>query len=449
MKPTLIQGNIKQGILLFAIPLFLSNFFQQLYNTVDTLLIGHFLGDAPLAALGATTAIFELIVQFCSGMSLGFGIVISRYYGAKDTDKLKIAIAESLIFGFFIALFLSIVSCSIMPWLLRILKTPNAIYSMAYSYIHVIAATLIITMFYNLAACLFRSIGNSLTPLYVLIITSIVNVILDTIFITQWHIGIRGAAFATVLSQVLAALLCFGIIYKKEPLLVPKRNHFKMDADIVHELLSQGFAMGFMFSIVSIGTIILQSGINPLGTNIIAAHTAARKWFALLVLPLSTLGATTSTFVSQNRGAKQWDRMEQGIRFCIHFDWLYTIVLTVIVFLFAQPMIHILSGSANDIVLANGTRYLQINIPGFIVLGPLLTYRNALQGNGYKIYPLISSGIELAGKIVFTIWVIPALAYFGVILCEPVIWTLMSIQLWISYRIIKTENTWKRANQFD
>lgn len=441
MKPTLIQGNIKKGILYFAIPLFLSNFFQQLYNTVDTLLIGHFLGDAPLAALGSTAAIFELIVQFCSGMSLGFGIVISRFYGAKDEDHLKMAIAESLILGFFIALILSIVSCAFMPWLLHVLNTPRSIYAMAYSYIHVIAATLIITMFYNLAACLFRSIGNSLTPLYVLILTSILNVILDIIFITQWHIGIRGAAYATILSQAIAALLCFGIIYKKEPLLVPERKHFMADSIIIHELLAQGFAMGFMFSIVSVGTIILQSGINPLGTNIIAAHTAARKWFALLVLPLGTLGATTSTFVSQNHGAKQWERIEQGIRFCIHFDWLYTIVLTVIVFLFAQPMIHILSGSANDIVLANGTRYLQINIPGFIVLGPLLTYRNALQGNGYKIYPLISSGIELAGKIVFTIWVIPALAYFGVILCEPVIWTLMSIQLWISYRIIKTENT--------
>lgn len=445
MKPTLIQGNIKQGILYFAIPLFFSNFFQQLYNTVDTLLIGHFLGDAPLAALGSTAAIFELIVQFCSGMSLGFGIVISRFYGAKDEDHLKMAIAESLILGFGIALFLSIISLAFMPWLLHILKTPKSIYSMAYGYIQLIAATLVITMFYNLAACLFRSIGNSLTPLYVLIITSILNVILDTLFITQWHIGIRGAAYATVLSQAIAALLCFGLIHKKEPLLVPERKHFRIDPIIIHELLTQGLAMGFMFSIVSVGTIILQSGINPLGTHIIAAHTAARKWFALLVLPLGTLGATTSTFVSQNRGAKQWERIEQGIRFCIHFDWVYTLVLTVIIFGFAQSMIHLLSGSTNPIVLENGTQYLRINIPGFVVLGPLLTYRNALQGQGYKIYPLISSGIELGGKIVFTLWIIPTLAYFGVILCEPVVWSLMSLQLWISYRLIQR----KRANPFD
>ena len=207
---------------------------------------------------------------------------------------------------------------------------------------------------------------------------------------------------------------------------------------MVNDLLGQGFSMGFMFSIVSIGTIILQTGINSLGTQIIAAHTAARKLMSLFCLPLSTLAASMATFVSQNKGAQNYDRIIKGVHLANMCGIIYPIFLSILIFFSADNLVHFLSGSNNPIVLENGAMYLKINIPFFIILSILLNLRNAIQGFGYKITPLISSVIEFLGKIVFTIFLVPIFKYLGVCLCEPIIWCLMSSQLLYSYqKIIK------------
>ena len=433
---SLIQGSIAKGLLFFVIPLFFSNLFQQLYNTIDTLLVGHYLGDNALAAMGATAAVFELIVQFSNGCGTGFSIVTARYYGSKDETELKKSVATSLVLGLIISLIITTVSYLSLPTLLRVLHTPRSIYTDSLNYIRCISAFSIITMFYNLGAGMLRAIGDSLRPLIVLFCSSIINIALDIFCITILDMGVLGAAVATVVAQGISTIICFLLILKKAKILIPHKERFHIKSYMVSDLLGQGFSMGFMFSIVSIGTIILQSGINGLGTQIIAAHTAARKLISLFCLPLSTLAASMATFVSQNKGAQNYDRILKGVRLANTCGVIYPIFLSIFIFLTARYLVHFLSGSTNPVVLNNGAMYLKINIPFCMVLSILLNLRNAIQGFGYKITPLISSIIELVGKIVFTVLLVPKLKYIGVCVCEPVIWCLMTCQLVYSYQKI-------------
>lgn len=437
MNHSLTKGSIIRGLLWFAIPLFISNLFQQLYNTIDTVVIGYYLGDASLAAMGATAAIFELIVGFTSGVSTGFGIVLARFFGAKHRDGFKHTFSTSLILAFLIALGLTIISSLGMHPLLALLKTPADIFDQAYSYIHLISLSLLVTMAYNYMAALFRSLSDALTPLYVLFITSILNIILDIYFIVSLNLGVAGAAWATIVSQIVATILCIIFFIKKYSHYLPKREHFRFDKELCLDLLGQGISMGMMLSIVSIGTIILQASINALGTIVITAHTAARKITSLLSLPISTIAAAVSTFVSQNYGAKQKDRIIQGVRIANIASISYAIVLGLLAFIFSKTWVSLMSGSDTTSVLENGAMYLMVNIPFFVVLGPLLILRNALQGLGKKMTPLISSVIELLGKVIFTIAFVPFFAYVGVCWCEPVIWVCMTIQLIYSYQKAK------------
>ena len=248
--------------------------------------------------------------------------------------------------------------------------------------------------------------------------------------------GVLGAGVATVIAQGISTIICFFLIWKDAKILIPKKEHFHMESSMINDLLGQGFSMGFMFSIVSIGTIILQTGINGLGTQIIAAHTAARKLMSLLGLPLSTLAASMATFVSQNKGAQNYTRIIKGVRMANTCSIIYPIFLSIIIYFTAENLVHFLSGSNNPIVLENGAMYLKINVPFFIVLSILLNLRNTIQGFGYKITPLISSLIEFFGKIVFTLFLVPTFKYLGVCFCEPIIWCLMASQLLFSYRRI-------------
>ena len=435
---SLTQGSIAKGLLFFVIPLFFSNLFQQLYNTIDTLLVGHFLGDNALAAMGATAAIFELIVQFSNGCGTGFSIVTARYYGSKNENELKKSVAASLILGLIISIVITIVSYVSMPYLLTILKTPKSIYHDSLNYIRCISAFLIITMFYNLGAGMLRAIGDSLRPLIVLFCSSMIVIALDIVCITIVDLGVFGAAVATVIAQVISTIICFFLILRKAKILIPRKEHFQIKSYMINDLLGQGFSMGFMFSIVSIGTIILQSGINSLGTQIITAHTAARKLISLFCLPLSTLAASMATFVSQNKGAQNYERIIKGVRLSNICGIIYPIFLSILIYFTAENLVHLLSGSNTPAVLQNGAMYLKINIPFFIVLSILLNLRNAIQGFGYKITPLFSSIIELIGKIVFTLFLVPTFKYLGVCFCEPIIWCLMASQLIYSYqKIIK------------
>ena len=266
-------------------------------------------------------------------------------------------------------------------------------------------------------------------PLIFLILSSVVNIFLDILLITQFNMGIKGAAIATVIAQVISCLLCIAYIYKNAKILIPSKEHFTFDKELYKELLGQGLSMGLMLSIVSTGTVILQTAINKLGYLIIAGHVAARKLSSFFAMPYATFAMAIATFVSQNKGAGNIDRIKKAMKYAIIFSIVCSALSALLLYFIAPAMVTILSGSSESIVIENGSRYLVINSIFYGVLGMLLCLRSALQGLGRKVIPLVSSIIEFFGKIVFVILFIPSLEYFGVIICEPVIWCLMCIQL--------------------
>lgn len=429
----LLKGRILRSLVIFAIPIFISSLFQQLYNTVDIMIVGNYLGDKSLAAIGACAAVYELLVGFALGVGNGLSIVTSRGYGSGDEDLVKKSVAGSLVIGIGITIVIMGISAVFLYPLLELVKTPIDIIEESYSYILIIAMSVGVMFLYNLCSGFLRAVGNSFMPLIFLIISSIINIGLDILFITQFNMGIKGAAFATVIAQGISGILCIVYIVRKCPVLIPKKEHFTLSKDLYKELLGQGLSMGIMLLIVSTGTVILQTTINSFGYLIIAGHTAARKIGSFGMIPIGAISMSLSTFVSQNKGANQGKRIRKAVFFANMMSIVWGIMITIVSIFIAPMLMKVLSGSSEREVIYNGTRYLILNAPFYAVLGILLNLRNALQGMGEKLLPLVSSIIEFFGKIVFVVLFIPSLNYLGVIICEPVIWCFMCLQLAYSF----------------
>ena len=412
----LMNGPIFKSLLVFMLPILVSCLFQQLYNTVDTMIVGNVLGDTALAAIGACGAIYELLVGFGIGIGNGLAIVAARAYGAGDEDQLKQTVAGSIVIGIIASAVITLAGAAGLHPLLELLDTPAEILEDAYGYIIIIDFGVIVMFAYNLCAGLLRAIGN------------------DLWFIAALGMGVAGAGVATVISQGVSVALCILYVFRSARLLLPEKKHFHVESRLYWELFSQSISMGLMSSIVSAGSVVLQYGINGLGTLVIAGHTAARKLFAFTDMPLSAMASACSTYVSQNYGANHPDRVRRGMRDI----YLYSVVVAVAAVLLmaagAEWMVKLVSGSSEPVVLENGARYLVWNAPFYAVLGMLLSTRYALQSMGEKVLPLLSSVIEFLGKIVFVLLFIPRFEYNAVILCEPVIWCFMTIELLIAYR---------------
>ena len=428
----LIHGPILPSLLSFAFPILLSNIFQQLYNTADILIVGRFLGPSSLAAVGATTAIFDLIIGFALGVGNGMGVVIARYYGARNFSKIKEAVAATWILGALLSVIVMAIGFVGLYPLLQYLETPTEILHQSYDYISMIVSCVGVSFAYNLFAGLLRSVGDSLAALGFLVFSALVNVALDLYFITQLQLGVQSAGLATIISQGLSALLCFFYIRRSVPELLPSLKHFKWDKALYVDLLEQGLAMGMMGSIVSIGSVILQSSVNSFGAVIISAQTAARRIMAFALLPMTSISASITTFTSQNYGAKRPDRIVQGLRISSRLSMSWAAFVCIFLFFASPALVSFLASSTDSYLVENGTLYLRISSTFYPILSLLLIYRNCLQGLGQKLLPLVSSFIELLGKIAFVAWIIPWSGYVGVIFCEPLIWLAMTIQLYFS-----------------
>ena len=429
MNVDLMHGPIFSSLVLFMLPILVSNLFQQLYNTVDTMIVGNVLGDNALAAIGSCGSIYELLVGFGIGIGNGLAIVAARSYGAQDEDLLKRTVAGSIVIGLAASLIITTAGFFGLRPLLHLLDTPAEILEDAYSYIIVIDLGVIVMFLYNLCAGLLRAIGNSVMPLVFLLISSALNVGLDLWFIAGADMGVRGAAVATVIAQGISVVLCVLYVLAKVRILIPEKKHLAVGSHLYWELFSQSISMGLMSSIVSAGSVVLQYGINGLGTLTIAGHTAARKLFAFTDMPLISMANAGSTFVSQNRGANQPERVRKGMRQMYLYSVAVMIAAVLLMNFGAEWLVKLISGSSEAVVLENGARYLRWNAPFYAVLGVLLCTRYALQSLGQKVLPLFSSVIELVGKVIFVLVFIPRFAYNAVILCEPIIWCFMAAYL--------------------
>lgn len=433
-KSDLLNGPVLGELLLFAFPLFLSYLFQQLYNTVDTVIVGNYLGELSLAAIGASMALYQLLLGFTFGFSGGFSVVIARAFGAGDETLLKKNVAASIVISGGLIVIIMFIGIYFLRPLLVMLKTPEAILELTYDYTYIIILFTGVSLVYNLTSGYLRSIGNSMVPLVILIGASVLNIGLDLLFIGILGKGVAGAAVATVIAQSVAALLTVVYIWRRETSLIPQWQHFRPDMDIYRELFGQGLSMAMMLSFVFVGTIILQYAINQMGYLTIAGHTTARRLTILFMMPISSISLAATTFVSQNKGADQGGRIIQAVRYANIVCILYSMAISVIVFLFAEGMMMTVSGSSENDVILNGSNYLKFNVPFFVVVSVLLVTRYSLQGLGEKLKPLVSSVIELVMKLAFALVIIPIIGYTGVIISEPIIWIFMTLHLVYAYQ---------------
>lgn len=429
----LLNGPILKSLIIFAIPLLCSNIFQQLYNTMDTVIIGHTLGDEALAAMGAAGAVYDLLMGFCFGIGNGLGIVTARSFGSGDMGQLKKSVAAAIVIGASTMAIITLLARFILYPFLCALHTPPEIIDQSYAYVSTITLFIAVMFAYNLCSGLLRAIGNSVMPLVFLILSSVINIALDFFFITGLGMGVQGAAVATVIAQGVSVLCCLVYIGCKVKILIPRRIHFTWDREMYKEMIAQGLSMGFMNCVVGAGTAILQSGINSLGYLVIAGHTAARKLYQFLNMPFVSMSHAMSTFISQNYGAGQIGRIRKAMKCVYLYGAVLSIAASALMLFFAPTAVRLLSGSSERMVIENGALYLRVVAPSLAILGMINPTRFGLQAIGQKMLPIFSSVIELIGKILFVAILIPKFQYMAVIFCEPVIWCFMVMELLIAF----------------
>lgn len=436
---TLTEGTPWKQILLFSIPIFWGNIFQLLYSLVDTKIVGSTLGTEALAAVGSVSTLHTLMTGFLNGLTLGFSLITAMCFGADNMKRLKKSFAMTIELGVLTTAVLVVVLMFVLQPLLHLLNVPEEQFAMSYAYISVLIVGLFATVLYNLCANTLRAIGDSLTPLLFLILATVSNIGLDYLFILEFHMGVQGAAYATVLAQLISVVLCFVRIFRKFPILHLQKSDFRPEKELIVEMYKSGLSMGLMSCLVSIGTIMLQSAINTFGTTVIVAHTAARKVFEIMSLPMSVLGSAMATYCGQNYGAKRFDRIRQGIRASLLIAAIWNVAVFIICHTVEGALIRFVASTTDAEVIYWGSMYLKVDMSFIIVCGVIVILRNSMQGFGDRVIPVFSSCIELAGKIIFAFVFAPVFAYWGIIWAEPVVWIAMVIPL-----IVKVVHTLKK-----
>jgi len=429
----LTVGSELKVIIGFAIPLYLSNLLQQLYNLTDVAIIGNNLGDQALTAMGSVSIIYDFFMSFVFGMGSGFSVVISKHFGSGNEKKLRQAVANTAFLALVWVLLLTTIGLIIVKPLMRILGTPASVFDMGYSYISILMTFMCFTFCYNFFSGLLRAVGNSVAPLICLAISVTLNIGLDLLFVVKLGLGIRGAAVATIIAQTLSASFSLVYIIKKVPALHFGKEDMKLSKEMIADLFSSGIAFALMYSIVSMGTMILQRAINGLGETIIAAHTTARKISSLCMMTLSTLANSMATFAGQNHGAKRYDRIRTGLKKVLLVALCIATVLIGLIYLFGEKFVKLVSGSSNQELIYNATMYLKVDILFYYVLAVILITRLTLQGLGAKFTPLIASIMELAIKVLTAGVLAKQFNYWGIIACEPLSWFVCAIYILIVF----------------
>lgn len=432
-------GSPAKLLIGFAVPLFIGNILQQLYNLMDTSLAGHILGDSALAQIGATAALYSLVTNMAIGLNNGFALFVSRNFGAGNEKEMRKSVCWTVI--------LCVISTFVMTAgllifrvpLLNVLKVPSDTMDGALSYLTVILAGIPFTMAYNLESSLLRAIGNSVTPLIFLVFSSVLNIIFDYLLMSPMHMGVRGAAIATILAQGISAVLGIICITRKYPELSFGRADIKAEAGYVFEMLWTGLSMALMSAIYNIGSVILQSSINALGNVYIAAQVGARRLAEFFYTPGVALGTGAATFSSQNYGANKKSRIKHGIYTAMALYGVWWVLALIFTFTLARNMLVLITGSSDDTIISNGLMYIRISIPMIPPMAVLVILRNALQGMRHSVAPLICSGLEMIGKILFAVFLVPVYGYIAVCVCEPVTWVVCCVFILIAVIVFRSD----------
>lgn len=419
------RGDPFRLLLQFSLPLFCSNLLQQVYNLTDTALAGHLLGSAALAEIGATAALYGLIMNFAFGMNNGLALTVSRCFGAGEREGIRRAVGWMVTLSAAVSIVLTTVSLLGRGALLQVLQVPAEVWDGAAAYLTVILLGIPLTMLYNMEAALLRAVGNSVTPLLFLLFSSVLNVGLDAAFMGPLGMGVRGAAVATVLAQGISAVLGAVYLVRSYPELHFAPAHLKKSARrAVRNMFWAGMSMGLMSAIYNLGSVALQSSINALGSVYITAQTAARRMAEMYFIPGGALGIGVATFSSQNLGAGRRSRIGQSVRAALKIYFVWWLFVLAFTFLLGEPVLRLITGSSDARIISNAMLYLKISVPIIPPMAVLVILRNMLQGIRHTVEPLLASALELIGKVIFAVWLVPVWGYRAVCFCEPTTWVI-------------------------
>ena len=423
----LTKGKPIKQILLFSLPLVLGTLFQQLYSFMDTIMVGRFIGEDALAGIGATYSLHFLILGFVQGACVGLGIPLAQAIGSKDNNEFKKYFWNGTWICCSMAVVLTFITVLTSSLLLKIIKTPENIFSQADIYIKILFLGIPASILYNFCAGVLRAYGDSKRPFYFLLVSSFLNIFLDYIFIVPLSMGVAGAAIATVFSQLVSGLLNLYWIVRKTELLTNSKNMLAFSSEHIKKLCIIYFPMGFEYSISAIGAVIMQGAINSFGSVVIAGQTSGEKIRQMFTLPMESVGMGIATYAGQNLGAKRYDRIKEGLRAGITIQWTYCIFAWVVIFFGKNLFTYMVLGESTSDTALISVEYLSVISIFFFIHGALMIFRNTLQGMGYSLYAVLSGVGELIGRSIGGFIAVATANFLFISIANPMAWGLSLI----------------------
>ena len=430
------RGNVFKLIMGFAIPLLFGMLFQQFYSMVDTIIVGKYLGVDALAAVGSTGSINFMVIGFCMGVCSGFAIPVAQKFGAGEYKNLRKYVFNSGVLAAIFSIIMTVTVCLLCRNILIWMKTPENIFNSAYNYIFVIFAGIPATYLYNLLSGIIRSLGDSTTPLVFLIISSIINILLDLFLIIYMKMGVAGAAWATVIAQAVSGIACFIYMKKRYSELKFEKDELKLNERCIKKLCYMGVPMGLQYSITAIGSVILQAAVNSLGSVIVAAVTAGTKITIFLGCPFDALGSTMSVYAGQNVGAGKYDRVTKGMKCSIIIGGVYSIAALIATVIFGSQIALLFVDSGETDIIVKVRQYLIITAVAYLLLCLVNVVRFTIQGMGFSTFAIIAGICEMIARAVCGFVLVPFFGYTAVCLASPIAWVFADAFLIPAYGIV-------------
>lgn len=438
MEKNMSTGSPLSIILKFSLPLFIGNLFQSFYNMVDAMIVGRFVGEDALAAVGATGTIMFVVTGLATGLSTGFTVLTSQKYGEGNEEGTRKSVANGMVLSLIMVLALTVISLACMNPILKLMNTPDNIFEDASTYITAICIGMVSIVAYNFFAACLRAVGNSRIPLITLIISASINVALDLLFIRGFGWGVAGAAWATNLAQAVSAVICALYLCRKKKSMWPRLKELRLNRKFSRQQLQVGVPMALQFGITGSGTVIMQAAVNLFGSTAVAAYSTAGKITTLLMQGSIAIGQTMATYAGQNYGAKRPDRIRLGVRYAVGMNVVYSLCAAVLSNVGLPLFMQLFFDAQADMtqVLYFSRRYISICSMFYLPLSVIFTFRNTMQGCGYGLLPMLGGVVELVARLICAVVAMHTLSYTAACLCDPVAWLCAGIFTMIGYFIV-------------
>lgn len=415
-------GSPMKLILGFSLPLLFGFLFQQFYSVVDTIIVGRFLGVNALAGVGATGSISFMVIGFCMGVCSGFAIPVAHKFGAKDYSGMRQFVANCAWLALLFSVVMTVIVVALCRNILTWMKTPEDIFENAYIYILIIFIGIPAIYLYNMLSGIIRSMGDSRTPLFFLTLSSFLNIGLDLLCILTLQMGVAGAAVATVVSQLISGILCLFYMMKKFEVLHITKEEWKINLSHMKVLCSMGIPMGLQYSITAIGSVILQTAVNTLGSLAVASVTAGSKVGLFFCCAYEAMGSTMATYGGQNVGAKKLDRLGQGLKGCILLGVIYSVIAFIVLYFLGEKLAYLFVDSAEGELLTYARLFLIVNSAFYICLALVNIIRFMIQGMGFSTFAILAGVFEMVARALAGLVLVPRFGFIGACFASPLAW---------------------------